>query len=100
MRERTLIGRVGVDSGTLWIVDPAGAPQRLTAQDVFDAVNESGDRQGCQVIRDDQMIGASHEGVACRSGDGDGRYPVYAEYRDTKYGKRIARVIVDFTEGD
>lgn len=99
---RKLLGHVGVDSGQVMVGDPCYL-ERYKANE-FSA--EEGDtavtgefsydgvcRTTCYTELQGGQLGRS-DAVACSSGYGDGRYPVYAEYKDG----RVARLVVEFME--
>ena len=95
---RKLIGRVAVDSGQLIITDPC----YLTEWKDNDFKEDPNDRSysysgasNTTCYDKDQAgnIGSSEgEGLAVRSGYGDGLYPVYANYQDG----RVRSVTIKF----
>lgn len=96
--KRKLIGHVGVDSGQIVIVDPCILSQ-LVQQNAYDL--------SCEVTTSRHLAGKVciefegkpiEMGVAARAGDGDGTYPVYAEYGLSGLGnwQIIKRIIIEF----
>jgi hypothetical protein len=90
---RTLIGRCGVDSGQIMIVDPCYVIDNSFGEQDYEeccAVTSEGDGAG-QVMRD--------LAVVTTTGIGDGYYPVYATTEDLGgWGERITRIEIDFTD--
>ena len=92
--EKKLIGRVGVDSGQLMIIDPMNVDM-IEKDSYFEDITEltSKENQGGSL-----PYKLGHEGlaVAFSSGFGDGKYDVYATYEDFGEGdttdKRISKV--------
>jgi len=100
---RHQVGVVGVDAGLCWIGDPCyvlhadpkpkaiGEDWRGFAEKLYE--NQDEYAQANQFNYDHGHAGL---GVCVRSGDGDGTYPVFAEYKDG----RVASVTVVFIGDD
>jgi hypothetical protein len=89
--KRDLIGRVGVDSGLMYIGDPCYVIDKPLGQ------MDWGEFLNMMYGGRDPDVGLTwiiENGTAIVSstGYGDGEYPVYAEYKDG----RVARIIIDF----
>jgi hypothetical protein len=83
--KRKLIGHLGVDSGVLWITDPA----YLTP----DSVDEE-DGNGPRRLELNQQMKAHEKFAICLDDfGGDGLFPVYATFEDDG---TIRQVIIDF----
>jgi hypothetical protein len=85
MTNRRLVGHIGVDSGTVVIVDP----HNLDAVD--HAFDEMIERTGTECVSRDGL-------VICPTGLGDGFYPVFietAELDNTFNGERVVRIVID-----
>jgi hypothetical protein len=93
MTDRRKIGEVGVDSGTLMIIDPcyiddAESAERLSSDRIQDLVDE---------VQAGTVAGGL--GLIFRSGLGDGIYEVFATYtNNTIFGERIAKVEIILIE--
>jgi hypothetical protein len=97
MAFRKQVGRVAIDSGMVVVGDPvylADDPDRpsFVPKLTFDQLNEEAfgdslDRQGADEVIDEGV-------VACRTGFGDGVYPVFVEYDPET--NRPAKLIVEF----
>lgn len=85
MEKRKLIGRIGVDSATLWIVDPA----YLTEVDV----DEDGNEDDSSRLELHKHMESLEFAVCLDNFGGDGIFPVYATYEDDG---TIRQVIIDF----
>lgn len=98
-RTRRIIGLIGVDAGLCWIGDPCyilhkcPPPKAVgTDWDSFcDLLDEDGGFTTHKQFNYD--LGHSGLGVVVSTGNGDGAYPVFAEF--TREG-RVARVCVEF----
>lgn len=88
--ERKLIGKCGVDSGQIMILDPCYLEDLPPYEDICEI-------SLTEIIMGGQIVGGptglSEIGVVSQSGKGDGVYPVYAVYREGL----IARLEIDFT---
>lgn len=89
MKKRKLIGRIGVDSATLWIVDPA----YLTEVDVDEDGNE--DESG-RLELNQQMKAHENFAICLDNFGGDGLFPVYATYETDG---TMRQVTIDFHLG-
>jgi hypothetical protein len=85
------IGRVGVDSGTLMIVDPAYIDSDIPSYDEIVGLKGKAWDLSTQ-LKNKKGIDT---GVAFQSGYGDGVYDVFAEIGDTPFGKRVKSVRID-----
>ena len=96
---KVLLGRVGVDAGTLLIADPSyiGSEKGLDWESIMDKLN-SGDetREDGKVLRIPYNKGHQGAGVAFESGIGDGVYNVYGIIGDVPgFGRRIKQVVIE-----
>jgi hypothetical protein len=97
MKKRKLIGRIGVDSATLWIVDPAYLTE--VDADVDEDGNEDVDEDGNGPRRlelNQQMKDHEQFAICLDNFGGDGLFPVYATFEDDG---TIRQVIIDFHRG-
>ncbi len=92
MKNWIRVGVIGVDAGLCWVGDPCyfkDAPTKKWGEFC----------ESIEDMRDAKQINYSHGhpglGVVCRSGAGDGMYPVYIKKR----GDDVTAIMVDF-EGD
>jgi hypothetical protein len=85
--EKVVLGHCGVDSGQLYISDPAYLP-----------FPESDYEELCKVTLSEENHGGKHSmGVVTETGWGDGVYDVEATIIETKKeGRRIAKIEVVF----
>jgi hypothetical protein len=89
MKKRKLIGHLGVDSGVLWITDPA----YLTEVDVDEDGNEDESRR----LELNQQMKAQNFAICLDNFGGDGLFPVYATYEtDGPLKGTLRQVIIDF----
>lgn len=90
------IGKVGVDSGTLMITDPA-YQKELPSYNKLVGLKGSGknlkfDKKDSRIIRNKKGYTV---GISFNSGLGDGEYPVYADIGNVKgFGRRVKQVLV------
>ena len=88
-----LVGRCGVDSGQIMIVDPCYVIDNKFSEQQYDeccAVTLS-DKQAGQIMHDLAVVSTT--------GIGDGYYPVYATIEDVGgWGERITKLEIDFTD--
>lgn len=86
MKNKKLIGHLGVDSGQLMICDPCYALDDNNYKKVCNMTIAQ--HIGEVVIKD-----VAGNCIAFKTNTGDGAYPVYAEYH--KDGKQIERIIIE-----
>lgn len=93
-------GKVGIDSGTLLLADPAYIKKEIPSYDKVVGLTKSK-----QVVKKDKTSqikfkrGFTGAGVVTSTGFGDGMYDVYVDEVDEgKYGKRIGAVKVVFID--
>ena len=110
MTKRELIGRFGVDSGQVIIVDPCYLDKWTDTStgdlDFTPGKNMDFSYNGaCNASLSDKGFGELHHGaiseyaVVSTTGIGDGVYPVYAEVEDIGgWGERVVRLVVDFSD--
>lgn len=87
------VGKIGVDAGTVMVVDPCYMQDRAVPLiDIPSIFDDLGDAQHTQV--------GNALAVAVRSGYGDGVYNVYAIMASSKetdgWGERVMGLLVDF----
>ena len=88
------VGKIGVDSGTVMVVDPCYMPDGAVPPliDIESIFADLEDAQTTQV--------GNGLAVAVRSGYGDGVYPVYALMASPEetggWGERVMGLVVDF----
>jgi hypothetical protein len=83
------VGEVGIDSGTLALVDPVYAETVSAAEGL-----EATDTGGVGTIRPQGAV--RDLGVIVSTGLGDGMYPVEVRYEEAEGSQRIAEVRVRF----
>ncbi len=95
--KRRLIGRVGIDSGMIMIMDPSHAFSEEEELQRFERICEAVARHTGHPneldipTHDNEGVGRI---IAASTGQGDGLYPVYAEFKN----KRLARLVIEFEE--
>lgn len=88
-----MIGRCGVDSGQIMIVDPCYVIDEKFSEQQYDECCEVtlSDRQGGQIM--------NSAAVVSTTGIGDGYYPVYATIEEIGgWGQRVTKLEIDFTD--
>lgn len=94
--KRELIGRVGVDSGQLMIIDPCNIENQDVGEQIMGITNN--ENQAGQLKYN---MGHDGLGVVFSSGLGDGKYDVYATYHDLEdWGERITKVEIVLIDED
>lgn len=78
----TLVGRIGIDSGTLWIGDPCYVWSDSTRNEPTAAVREIGEWSDFAEKLEGPTTSFGIIGVATSTGLGDGMYDVYAKIVD------------------
>lgn len=109
MSNEVFIGRIGVDSGQMMLVDPCyvkdfvnTSPLDLTNNGMIYA-GEFSYGGACSATLSDKQSGILEDGIAavCSTGFGDGSYAVYVTYSDEgAYGKRISEMRIVFIGDD
>jgi len=104
-----LVGRVGVDSGQLVIVDPSyldgWASDDYAKVEPVDGLFPLSYSGACSASMSNQLTGVlGTDGielaVSASSGWGDGIYPVYVRYNVSDGDRRVVELRVDFTDSE
>ena len=105
--ETTLIGYVGIDTGTLAIGDPVyidkvleGQAHELRTLNGREYNQKHAEQRWLTVEGDSYHVEEEIAGALIDTGIGDGLYPVYVTTIDTDMGRRVSRVEIVFMEDD
>lgn len=101
--KKELIGRIGVDSGQVMVVDPCYLDEWIAnkAFEKSDFSKEFSYNQACLRSCSKLQVGVLGDEMAVVSSTawGDGTYPVYAIVDERKYGNRkIMGLVISFDE--